>query len=122
MGELGINAGGTNQIIALSTVHQSVHNRDNLQPQIQQLVRAAQQYYVVQKHFTQERRRPNPRLAHAQRITLIDFGLEELRDKWDQYFAENGSPFCMIGRSERVGEECTLHSAKGLLTDFAARI
>jgi len=76
----------------------------------------------MQKYFAQQCRRSDPRLAHAQRITLVDFWLEELCDEWDKNFAENGSPFGVVWGGKRVGEERALHSAEGLLANFAAGI
>jgi hypothetical protein len=52
----------------LSTINQPIHNRNDLQPQTQQLlaiINFAKQNKVVQEDFRQQRRRADPRLAHT---------------------------------------------------------
>lgn len=114
----------TYKIIPLPTINQPVHNPHNPQPQLQQLALAhiAQQHQIVQEHFAQQGCGAHARLAHAQRIRLVHFWLEELSDEREEDFAEYRGPFFVRGGREVVGEEGALERGEGLLADFAAGV
>lgn len=57
----------------------------------------------MQEHFTQQRSSANPSLAHAQRVGLVDFWLEQLCDQGKEDFAEYRCPFFVVLGGEIIG-------------------
>ena len=57
----------------------------------------------MEEDLAQQRRRLDAALAHAHRIRLVSFGLEELKNQGEQDLAEDRCPFLVIGGAQLRG-------------------
>lgn len=76
----------------------------------------------MQKDPTQQRRGPDPRLAHPGGVGGIDLRLQQLVDQREEHLAENRRPLFVLGRGEVLGQQGALQRGEGLVPDFAARV
>ena len=66
---------GTYQAIALPAIHQSIHNIQDLQPQVEHAFPLGEQLEVVQECLAEQCRGLHARLAHADGVGGVDFWL-----------------------------------------------
>lgn len=76
----------------------------------------------MQENLTQQLSHRNPRLAHAHRIRLVDFGFEQALDQGEEDFGEDGGPFVVVGGGEFGGLEGALEAGEGAAADGAMRV
>lgn len=70
---------GSYEVIALSAVHQTVHDVQDPEPQVEHAIPFGENHEIVEKDLAKQRRRLHPALAHADWIRLVDFRFEKLQ-------------------------------------------
>ena len=84
------------QMIALSAVHQAVHDVQDPDPEIKHALPLAEDNQVVQEDLAQQCGGLYPRVAHTARVILENLRFQETTDEREQNIAEDGSPFVMV--------------------------
>ena len=90
----------TDQCVALTRIHQPVHDVKYSQPELEHAVPLGQENKVVQEDLAKQLGNLNPHIADTWRVQMIDLGLQELRDEREEHLAKDSSPFLMVGRGK----------------------
>lgn len=88
----------TYQAVSLSAVHETIHDVDDFEPQIQHPVPFGKQYQILKEHLAEKGRCLNSCLTHSVAVGRVYFGFQQLQDQREQDFAKYRGPFTVIIR------------------------
>lgn len=115
----------THHLIPPSAMHESILIHDNPQPQIRHLLHPLplrKRAQELQKDLAQQRRRSQSRLSHPLRIAAEHLRLEQFLEHREEDLFEDDGEVDVVVAEDFGGEERSLQTADGDLSEFAGWI
>jgi len=110
-------------MVALTAVHESIHDIQDAQPQIQHSSPLTEHDEVMEEDLAKQRGCLHTGVAHPSQIRLEYLWLEESSDQRKQDIAKYRGPFAVGGVAGHFWAKQTLsEEAKRGITDLAARV